>query len=135
MVIIEAANQQLQVRHPTRTYIDTVDVVEYYDPRGHQDGLGKNVVVLGEGHVDRSPCGTGTAAKMALLHRKGLLPKGQTFVNQGLLGTRFEGRIVAESTLGDLPVIIPEIRGSAHATGLHRFVVTPDDPLPRGFLI
>jgi proline racemase len=135
MAIIEAADQQLEVRHPTRTYIDTVDVVEFYDLRGHQDGFGKNVVVLGEGHVDRSPCGTGTAAKMALLHRKGLLSTGQTFVNQGILETRFEGRIVAESTLGDLPIIIPEIRGSAHATGLHRFVVTPDDPLPQGFLI
>jgi proline racemase len=135
MAIIEAANQQLKVRHPTRTYIDTVDVVEFYDLRGYQDGRGKNVVVLGEGHVDRSPCGTGTAAKMALLHRRGLLSTGQTFVNQGLLGTRFEGRIVEESTLGDLSVIIPEIRGSAHATGLHRFVVTSEDPLPQGFLI
>jgi proline racemase len=135
MAIIEAANQQLEVRHPTRPYIDTVDVVEFYDLRGHRDGFGKNVVVLGEGHVDRSPCGTGTAAKMALLHRRGLLSTGQTFVNQGILETRFEGRIVAESTLGDLPVIIPEIRGSAHATGLHRFVVTSGDPLARGFLI
>jgi proline racemase len=135
MAIIEAANQQLEVRHPTRTYIDSVDVVEFYDLRGHQDGFGKNVVVLGEGHVDRSPCGTGTAAKMALLHRRGLLSTGQTFVNQGILQTRFEGRIVTESTLGDLPIIVPEIRGSAYATGLHRFVVTPDDPLPRGFLI
>jgi proline racemase len=135
MAIIEAANQQLEVRHPTRTYINTVDVVEFYDPRGHRDGMGKNIVVLGEGHVDRSPCGTGTAAKLALLHRRGLLSAGQPFVNQGILETRFEGRIVAESTLGDLPVIIPEIRGSAHATGLHHFVVTPDDPLPRGFLI
>jgi proline racemase len=135
MAITEAANQQLKVRHPTRPYIDTVDVVEFYDLRGYQDGRGKNVVILGEGHVDRSPCGTGTAAKMALLHRRGLLSTGQTFVNQGLLGTRFEGRVVAESTLEDLPVIIPEIRGSAHATGLHRFVLTPDDPLPQGFLI
>lgn len=133
--IIEAANRQLEVRHPTRPYINTVDVVEFYDLRGYQDGRGKNVVILGEGHVDRSPCGTGTAAKMALLHRRGLLSAGRTFVNQGLLGTCFEGRIVAESTLGDLPVIVPEIRGSAHATGLHRFVVTPDDPFPGGFLI
>jgi proline racemase len=135
MAIIEAANHQIEVQHPERTYIDTVDVVEFYDLRGCQDGRGKNVVVLGEGHVDRSPCGTGTAAKMALLHRRGLLSPGQVFVNQGLLGTHFEGRIVAESTLGDLPVIVPEIRGSAHAIGLHHFVVAPDDPLPKGFLI
>jgi proline racemase len=148
---IEAGNQQLKVRHPTRTYINTIDVAEFYDPTGHPEGRGKNFVVLGEGHVDRSPCGTGTSAKMALLHHRGELAVGQTFINQGLLGTTFEGRIVEETTVGDpsalrlrsgqagsesvLPAIVPEIRGTAHITGLHRFVVTPGDPFPEGFLI
>jgi proline racemase len=72
---------------------------------------------------------------MALLHRRGQLAVGQTFVNQGLLGTTFEGRIVEETTVGDLPAIVPEIRGTGHVTGLHRFVLTPDDPFPKGFLI
>jgi proline racemase len=80
---------------------------------------------------------------MALLHRRGELAVGQTFVNQGLLGTTFEGRIVRETTVGDpstspgqaLPAIVPEIQGAAHLTGLHRFVLTPDDPFPEGFLI
>ncbi|MCL7453372.1 MAG: proline racemase family protein [Anaerolineae bacterium] len=143
MAAIEAANQQLSVRHPVRTYIDAVDVAEFYDPAGHAEGRGRNFVVLGEGHVDRSPCGTGTSAKMALLHRRGELKKGQPFVNQGLLGTSFEGRILEEITVGApspdpaqvFPAIVPQVRGSAHLTGLHRFVVTPDDPLPEGFLI
>ncbi|MGD9029830.1 MAG: proline racemase family protein [Anaerolineae bacterium] len=147
MASIEAGNQQLSVQHPTRTYIDTIDVAEFYDPAGHSQRLGRNFVVLGEGHVDRSPCGTGTSAKMALLHRRGELAVGQTFVNRGLLGTTFEGRIVAESTVGDpatglghragqmLPAIVPEIRGAAHVTGLHRFILTPEDPFPEGFLI
>ncbi len=135
MAAIEAGNQQLEVQHPTRTYINTIDVTEFYDPSGHPQARGKNFVVLGEGHVDRSPCGTGTSAKMALLHRRGELAVGQTFVNQGLLGTTFEGRIVHETTVGGLSAIVPEIRGTAHATGLHRFVLTPDDPFPEGFLI
>jgi len=135
MAIIEAGNQQLQVQHPTRTYINTVDVAEFYDAAGHAGAQGKNFVVLGEGHVDRCPCGTGTSAKMALLHRRGELAVGQIFVNQGLLGTTFEGRIVEETTVGDLSAIVAEIRGTAYVTGLHRFVVTPDDPFPEGFLI
>jgi proline racemase len=151
MAVIEAGNRQLRVQHPTRTYINTIDVVEFYDPIGHPQARGKNFVVYGEGHVDRSPCGTGTCAKMALLHRRGELAVGRTFVNEGLLGTTFEGRIVEETTVGDpsnprlrsgqagsghcLPAIVPEIRGTAYLTGLHRFVVTPGDPFPEGFLI
>ena len=88
---------------------------------------------------------------MALLHRRGELAVGQTFVNEGLMGTTFEGWIVEETTVGDpstlrlrsgqagsghcLPAIVPEIRGTAYLTGLHRFVVTPGDPFPEGFLI
>jgi proline racemase len=135
MAIIEAGNQQLEVQHPTRAYINTIDVTEFFDPTGHAQRRGKNFVVLGEGHVDRSPCGTGTSAKMALLHRRGQLAVEQTFVNQGLLGTTFEGRIVEETTVGDISAIVPEIRGAGHVTGLHRFALTPDDPFPKGFLI
>jgi len=146
MAIIEAGNQQLRVQHPTRTYIDSIDVMEFYDPAGHPQGRGKNFVVYGEGHVDRSPCGTGTCAKMALLHQRGELAVGQTFINEGLLGTTFEGRIVEETTVGDpstlrlrsrqtLSAIVPEIRGTAYLTGLHRFLVTSGDPFPEGFLI
>jgi proline racemase len=147
MAAIEAGNEQLSVQHPTRTYIDTIDVAEFYDPSGHAQGRGRNFVVLGEGHVDRSPCGTGTSAKMALLHRRGELAVGQTFVNRGLLGTTFEGRILEETTVGPpsaelgtgsgqaVSAVVPEIRGAAYVTGLHRFTVTPEDPFPEGFLI
>ena len=155
MAAIEAGNQQLSVCHPTRTYINTVDVVEFYDPTGHAQGRGKDFVVLGEGHVDRSPCGTGSSIEMARLHRRGELAVGQTFVNQGLLGTTFEGRIVEGTTVGGpstelrtgpstasgqrsgqvLSAIVSEIRGVACVTGLHRFTVTPEDPFPERFLI
>ncbi len=141
MEVIAAGNQQLDVQHPQREYINTIDVVEFYDPRGHDHQRGKNFVVLGEGHVDRSPCGTGTCAKLALLHRRGQLDIDQRFVNEGLLGTTFDARIVRQTSLADpttglsLPAIIPEVRGAAHITGLHHFVLTPEDPFPEGFLL
>jgi len=135
MALIDAANQQLSVRHPTRPEVKTVDVVEFYDPSRHSENKGSNIVVYGESHMDRSPCGTGTAAKMTLLHHNKQLPVGQLFINQSPLGTTFEGRIVAETRVGDLEAVVTEIRGSAQITGIHEFVLDPQDPFPEGFLL
>jgi len=141
MEIIDASNEQLEVQHPQRPYINTVDVVEFFDPRDHAHNRGKNFVVLGEGHIDRSPCGTGTCAKLALLHRRGELAVGSTFVNQGLLGTTFQARVLSRTAIEDpaagtsLPAIVPEVSGAAHITGLLHFVITAEDPFPTGFLL
>jgi len=135
MAAIDAGNQQLKVQHPLFPYINTIDVVEFYEPFNKSLMRGKNIVILGEGHVDRSPCGTGTSAKLALLHSRGELQLGQTLVNEGILGTTFEGRILHEINVGGIPAIVPEIRGSAYITGLHRFVFRPNDPFPEGFLV
>jgi len=141
MAIIEAGNEQLEVQHPQRPYVNTIDVVEFFDPRGHKDKRGKNFVVLGEGHIDRSPCGTGTCAKLALLNERRLLEVGEHFVNEGLLGTTFDARIIQRTKIEDpktkqkWSAIVPEVSGTAHITGLHHFVVTPEDPFPEGFLI
>jgi len=134
MAIIAAGNEQLAIEHPTRPWVNTIDVTEFYEP--HRDGPGstRSAVVYGESHVDRSPCGTGTSAKMALYHHQGVLDIGEEIVSEGLLGTTFRGRIVDTTTVGERPAIVPEIRGSAHLTGLHRFFVRADDPFPRGFL-
>jgi proline racemase len=141
MTIIDAANEQLTVRHPARPEVTTVDVTEFYasTDRGH----GKSAVVYGESHMDRSPCGTGTSAKMTLLHHRGKLALDQPYVNTGILGTTFEGRLVAETMVGDpstgsgqaLPAVVPEVRGSAHITGVHQFMLDPRDPFPKGFLL
>jgi proline racemase len=72
---------------------------------------------------------------MALLHRRGELSVGQPFVNEGLLGTTFDARIVRETSIEHLPAIVPEVSGKAHLTGLHHFVLAPDDPFPKGFLV
>ncbi|MDX1613842.1 MAG: proline racemase family protein [Candidatus Promineifilaceae bacterium] len=132
MAIIGASNEQLEIEHPTRKYVNTVDVTEFYGQDA--DGLSRNAVVYGEAHVDRSPCGTGTAAKLALLHHHGQLEVGDSLENRGLLEAAFQGRIVAETQVGQHAAIVPEIRGSAHVTGVHHFVVGADDPFPKGFL-
>ncbi len=133
MAIIDAANEQLTVRHPARSEVTTVDVTEFYAPI--DQGRGLSAVVYGASHIDRSPCGTGTSAKMALLHHRGKLALDRPYVNAGILGTTFEGRLVAETKVGDLPAVVPEVRGSAHVTGVHQFVLDPRDPFPKGFLL
>lgn len=134
MTIIEKANEQLSVRHPTRPEVGSIDVVEFYDPSGDREGLGRNFVVYGESHMDRSPCGTGTAAKLTLLHRKRQIGIHAPFRNQSCLGSTFVGRIAAETSVGELPAVVVEIRGSAHITGIHQFIIDPDDPFQQGFL-
>ena len=140
MAIIDAANRELQVFHPERPEVNSVDVTEFYtenveDERGRN---GTSVVTYGESHMDRSPCGTGTTAKMTLLHHKGRLKPGETYRNASPLGTVFEGKIIRELTIGKLGEfggIIGQIRGSATITGLHQFVLDQNDPFQQGFLL
>ncbi len=149
MKIIEAANRQLTVCHPERPEVTTVDVTEFYDAADHSKGEGKSAVIYGQSHMDRSPCGTGTAAKLALLHHRGW-PAEKPYINRGALNTAFEARITDTPTLGpdknnmdktgtDQPnpvaAVTVEIRASAHITGLHRFYIDPEDPFPEGFLL
>jgi len=134
MAIIEAANQTLRVSHPERPEVDTVDVTEFH--QGDPDrGTGKSVVVYGESHMDRSPCGTGTTAKMTLLHHQGRLGPGQIYRNSGPLGTTFEGRIVRRLKIGKFDGIEGQIKGSAQITGCHQFVIDDRDPFTSGFLM
>jgi proline racemase len=87
------------------------------------------------GWLDRSPCGTGTSAKLAALHARGELGVGEPFVNRSVIGTRFQGRIVEETEVGGLPAVVPEITGRAWITGSGRYVLEPDDPFPEGFAL
>lgn len=135
MLCIDAANDQLEVRHPTRPEVTTVDVAEFYDASEHSKKRGRNLVVYGESHMDRSPCGTGTTAKMTLLHHHGLLGINETFTNYSPLGSVFEGRIVKETRIGDIDGVVGEVQGSAYITGFHEFVLDPRDPFPKGFLL
>jgi proline racemase len=135
MTLIDEANRQLVVRHPTRPEVNTVDVTEFYDPAGDGRQKGRSMVIYGERHMDRSPCGTGTAAKLTLLRHRGEIGLNDIFTNTSPTGTTFQGRIVEELRVGDKPAIIAEIRGSAYVTGVHEFIVDPGDPFQEGYLI
>jgi len=134
MVVIEAANRAHSVYHPERPEVNTVDVTQFYD-EDPQTGTGKSVVIYGESNMDRSPCGTGTTARMTLLHHQGKLDPDQVYKNAGPLGTVFEGRIVKTRSIGKFDGIVGQFRGNAQITGYHQFVVDTNDPFPKGFLI
>ena len=87
------------------------------------------------GAIDRSPCGTGTCAKMATLYAKGKLPLQQDFRHAGVLGTVFTGRLVEETKVGKYTAVVPTIGGQAWITGMATYVVDPDDPFPDGFTV
>ena len=129
--IRDAVNDAVTLAHPLSGEARGVDLVEIY-----QEGApAKNMVVFGTGQVDRSPCGTGTCAKMAFLHATGRLSIGQPYVYASILGTRFTGRIIEETRVGEKKGIVPEITGQAHITGLHHFVADPQDPFRDGFAL
>ena len=93
----------------------------------------RNVVVFGQGQIDRSPCGTGTSAKMALLHHKGELNVGETYIYQSIFGTQFQGKIIEKTFVGRKPAIVPQISGNAFITGFQQFVADKYDPYKFGF--
>ncbi len=115
--------------HPGTGEKLAVELVEFYT----EGPPARNAVVFGHGQVDRSPCGTGTCAKMALLHAKGELKIGEEYHHRSIIDTEFVGRIVSEAWVGNRPGIVPEVRGSAHITGFGTLVLTDDDPFPAGF--
>jgi 4-hydroxyproline epimerase len=121
--------------HPLDPSIGGVSHVLWADaPRG--DGAhGRNAVFYGDKAIDRSPCGTGTSARMAQLHAKGALKLGDLFVHESYIGSRFIGRIETETELGGKPAIIPSIEGSAIATGRNEIWIDDDDPFAHGFQV
>lgn len=133
MAITDRACRELKVCHPGRPEVTSIDVTEFY--RHVLPTKGHSLVVYGEAHLDRSPCGTGTAAKMALLHHKGLVEPQTDYTNKGPLDTRFNAKIVRETVVENYPAVRVEITGSAHVTGLHHFTLDKDDPFQQGFLL
>jgi proline racemase len=95
----------------------------------------RNVTVFADGEVDRSPCGSGTSARLALLDATGELPRGRPLHHRSVVDTVFTGRVVADARVAGLPAVITEVEGTAHLTGRHEFVLEPQDPLGTGFLL
>ena len=96
---------------------------------------GRAATAIHPGWVDRSPCGTGTCARMAALHARGLLALGQPYVHESIIGTRFVGRLLEQVRVGGCPAVVPEISGRAWITGKAEYRLDPSDPFPEGFVI
>ncbi|MBO3723635.1 proline racemase family protein [Actinomyces bowdenii] len=131
----ERINEEVQVRHPDLPHITGVDLVEVYESSTTPDVDWRNVVVFGSGQVDRSPCGTGTCARMALLHAQGRLPVGRGLVQESLIGTHLRGEALGTTTVGQYPAIIPRVTGSAYVTGYSQMLLDPRDPVRHGFVL
>ena len=124
-------------RHPSDPRLSGLYGTIFYDDLGSPDGTlhQRNVAIFADGEVDRSPCGSGTAARAAQLVAEGRLACGETFVHSSVIGTRFRARAIERTEVDGIAAIIPEVEGMAYRTGDHRFVLDPDDPLGPGFVL
>ncbi|GMA61909.1 4-hydroxyproline epimerase [Alicyclobacillus fastidiosus] len=133
--IREAVNRTVDVVHPEIPVIQGMTHVEFYGEPMSQMAHCRNVVVVPPGGIDRSPCGTGTSAKVATLFAKGELAIGEEFVHESIVGSVFYAKVLEETTVGHLPAIVPQVSGAAWVTGFHQFLLHDSDPLNDGFLL
>jgi len=146
-MIKAAANEQLPVVHPDQPGFAGITIGQLSGSAHDPANSLRNVVTVSTGTldwerpatwtgaIDRSPCGTGTSAKMATLHARGELRVGDEFRHEGILGTVFTGRVEEEATIGEYRAIVPSITGQAWITGFARYVLDPTDPFPDGFTV
>jgi len=135
MNIARAVEASLQVIHPLYPAIKGIYGTVFTGMAERADADLRNVTVFAGQQVDRSPCGTGTAAVMAVLDAMRVLAPGNTFVHESLIGTNFRGRVVRRAMVDEYEAIVPEIEGSAWITGEHVFLLDDDDPFREGFLL
>jgi proline racemase len=130
-----AVNAQLKIQHPEKEFINECTHVEFYGQPSSPEAHLKNTVFFAESGIDRSPCGTGTSAKLAVLHARGELKLDQEFVHESIIGSIFKARIVEQGRVGPFAAIVPEVTGSAHIMGINQSFIDPDDPHWKGFLL
>lgn len=134
LAMMSAINEVDEPVHPTQPEIRGCHHIQVVAP-GSDARRSRHAMAIHPGWFDRSPCGTGTSARMAQLHARGELPLDTDFVNESFIGTSFTGRLIEETTVGDVAAVIPTITGSAWVTGTAQYFLAPDDPFPAGFLL
>jgi proline racemase len=132
MAVRDAVNAQLRVEVPRQGKVAVDNVIVHELPGA--DGVSLNALVWGPGQVNAAPCGSGTCARMALLHHRWRMAVGQTLISKGLAGLCFTGRIAGETAVDGRRAILPELSGRAHLTGFGQVLFDPDDPMRQGFL-
>lgn len=130
-----AARAQAPVAHPQLPDIRGVSIVQFAGPVRREGNrlVARNTCIVSPGRSDRSPTGTGTCARMAVLHARGQLKVGEGLTHESLIGSRFIGTVRGETTVGGLTAILPTVEGRAWITGYHQYIVDPTDPWPDGY--
>jgi proline racemase len=146
-MIKAAAREQLPVVHPENSDVRDVTIAQLSAPPLSPENHRRNAVIVSTGTLDwnrpstwtgaldRSPCGTGTCARMAAMHARGRLALNEPFRHEGILGTVFTGMLVEETSVGPFRAVVPELSGTAWITGFAQYVVDPSDPFPDGFTV
>ena len=132
--ISDAINEQNRPVHPENPEINICHHVDFITPGEHPLHW-KNAMAIHPGWFDRSPCGTGTSARIAQMHARGVMKQGDVLINESWIGSHFEGRIVGTSKVGDFEAIIPAITGRAWVMGEATWMLDPNDPFPNGFIV
>jgi len=129
-------NAKMQVQHPVQTHIEGLHFCTFWQEPDRPDSLYRNVHVFSDGKLDRSPGGTGTSMMMAAFEARGKMKLGQTIRSEGLLGSgRFEGCLTGEAKIGDFRAVIPTVKGTGKVLGYAKWLLDPDDPVGRGFVV
>jgi proline racemase len=132
--LMEAINTEDEPVHPEDPSIHGCHHVHLYAP-GSTARHSRHAMAIHPGWFDRSPCGTGTSARMAQLHARGELPLNTEFVNESFIGTRFTGRLLATTEVAGRPAVLPSFTGRAWITGTAQYLLDPADPFPAGFVL
>jgi proline racemase len=135
MEIKRAVEREVDVAHPEEPELRGIYGTIISGPPRGEGADGRNITVYAEGAVDRSPCGTGTSAKLAALFADGRIAPGQPYVHESVIGTTFTATVVGVTTVGAFAAVETEIAGRGFLTGLHQFIVDPEDPTAGGFLV
>jgi proline racemase len=132
-----AAAEQIPCVHPENPGIHTINQTLFAGPVREENGVktARNTVVVSPGRLDRSPCGTGTSARLAIMHARGQIAVGEKFIHESIIGSKFTGEVLEELSVAGTPGIRPSITGSAWITAFHNYVLDPSDPFPTGFLL
>jgi 4-hydroxyproline epimerase len=132
-LVREAINKVATCVHPEDASVNGISHVMWTGKPSQQDSSAANAVFYGSGAIDRSPCGTGTSARMAQLHAKGLLKEGEEFIHESIIGSQFIGRVESTIQIGPHHGIMPSVQGWAQVTGYNTIIVDPRDPYAHGF--
>ena len=132
-----AAAEQLTAIHPENPEIHTVNQTLWAGPLRMENGVktSRNGVIVSPGRLDRSPCGTGTCARLALMHARGEIATGEAFIHESIIGTKFTGRIFETGMTANIANVSVEITGRAWITAFHQYVLDPSDPFPTGYTL